>query len=206
VSKHLTNSFIACGDVSEFATASTVVEKSINLMGGLDVLICNVGSGRSALPGAETDDDWKNMFRLNFYSAVNCITAAKQALTQSQGAVVCISSICSLGVIQGAPITYSVAKSALNSYVRSVSQPLGHCGIRINAVLPGNVYFPESIWSKKLVENPTMVRSTLDKEVPLQRFATISEIAEAVAFLASSRSSFTTGALLTVDGGQTKQL
>jgi dihydroanticapsin dehydrogenase len=51
-----------------------------------------------------------------------------------------------------------------------------------------------------------MVRSTLDKEVPLQRFATISEIAEAVAFLASSRSSFTTGALLTVDGGQTKQL
>ena len=54
----------------------------------------------------------------------------------------------------GAPVTYSVAKTALNAYVKNISRPLAKLGIRINAVVPGNIIFESSVWAKKLAENP----------------------------------------------------
>ena len=64
--------------------------------------------------------------------------------------IVCVSSICGLEVIPGAPLTYSAAKAALNAYIRGVAVPLGADGVRINGIAPGNILFKGSVWERKL--------------------------------------------------------
>ncbi len=104
--------------------------------------------------------------------------------------------------VLGAPITYSVAKAALNSYVKSISKPLAKQGIRINAVAPGNIFFEGSVWEKKLDKNPDYVRKMLEEQVALHRFGRPEEIADFVTFLTSSRCTFATGEIFVIDGGQ----
>jgi 3-oxoacyl-[acyl-carrier protein] reductase len=120
------------------------------------------------------------------------------------GAIVCVSSICGLEVVAGAPVTYSAAKAALHAYVRGIARPLGKDNVRINAVAPGNIVFDGSTWSRKLAENGEAVQAMLDKDVALGRLGTAREVAGLVAYLASPRAGFATGAIWTLDGGQVR--
>lgn len=172
-------------------------------LGQLDVLVCNVGSGRSVPPGDESLEEWHRVLDLNFFSATNIIAAARSLIEQSRGNVICISSICGLEVL-GAPLTYSAAKAALHSYVRGMARPFGEKGVRMNAVVPGNILFSGSTWEKKMASQPDAVKTMLARDVALNRLGTANEIADMVCFLASDRSSFTTGTLVVVDGGQTR--
>ena len=180
-----------------------MIKETINKWGSIDIIVCNVGSGTSVKPGDENFEEWQKVFLNNFYSAVNVIEAAKNELSKSGGSIVCISSIAGMEST-GAPVTYSVSKSALNAYVKNISKPLAKLGIRINAVIPGNIIFEGSVWTKKLSENPQDVEKMLKNEVAMQRFGKPQEIANFVAFLCSEKSSFATGSLFVVDGGQTR--
>ena len=120
------------------------------------------------------------------------------------GSIVCISSICGIESISGAPITYSVAKAALNAYIKSVSVPLGKDLIRINGLAPGNILFENSVWSRKISANADAVNKMLISDVPLARFASPDEIAKSVLFLASPLSGYTTGSIWVSDGGQSR--
>ena len=84
-------------------------------------MVCNVGSGRSVSPLNETIIEWKKSLDLNLFAAINPISASINALEKSSGAVTCISSICGEKIIANAPLTYSVAKAALNRYVVNAS-------------------------------------------------------------------------------------
>jgi 3-oxoacyl-[acyl-carrier protein] reductase len=194
------------GDVSYPEEAIDIVSRSVALMGGLDVIVCNVGSGVSVKPGDENFDEWQRIFGLNFFSATNIIEAGIGHLNKDQGNIICISSICGCEVIPGAPLTYSVAKAALNSYVKGMSRYLGNIGIRINAIAPGNIVFDGSIWDRKLTENKSEVQSILENDVPLKRLGSTSEIASTVLWLASKQASFVTGSILVADGGQTRSV
>jgi NAD(P)-dependent dehydrogenase (short-subunit alcohol dehydrogenase family) len=136
------------------------------------------------------------------WSATNVVEAARDALAASKGVVVCISSICGLEVIPGAPVTYSAAKAALNAYVRGISRPLGKLGVRINAIAPGNILFDGSVWSRKLAEDSQAVQDMLSKDVALGSLGTPADVASLVAYLASPRCGFATGGVWTLDGGQ----
>ena len=191
------------GDVTEPGVAEKIVATAHGINGRLDILVCNVGSGRSAVPGEETDTDWAEMFDINLRATTIMVAASEDALSAYGGAVTCISSICGLEAL-GAPIPYSAAKAALNAYVINAARPLGKRGIRINAVAPGNIMFDGSTWERKMATNADAVHDMLSREVPLARFGSAEEVADTVTFLSSPRSAFTTGSIVVVDGGQTR--
>ncbi len=203
--KGLFNESIECiqGDMTSLDSARETINKFVEQFSALDILICNVGSGRSVSPLMENISDWEKSISLNLFSAVNPISVSINHLTRSQGVITCISSICGDKMIENAPLTYSSAKAALNRYIINSSFYLAKKNIRINAVSPGNVMFKGSIWEKKLKENKDDVLAMLKNKVPLNKFIKPEDVAEAVAFLSSPISSCTTGQILTIDGGQT---
>ncbi len=200
----LPGAMAAAGDVTESIEAQKIVKHALAQVGKLDILVCNVGGGRSVPPGQENATEWQRIFALNLWSATNSIEAARGALAQSRGSIVCVSSICGLEVIPGAPVTYSAAKAALHAYVRGSARPFGQEGIRINAVAPGNILFDGSVWSRKLSENAHAVNEMLQSNVALSKLGTPQDIARLVAYLASPISSFATGAVWNIDGGQVR--
>lgn len=195
---------VIAADVREFSEAQDLVSKAVRHLGGLDAVVCCVGSGASVSPGNETFDEWQRVFATNLWSTTNVVEACKDVLSNSKGSIVCISSICGVEAIPGAPVTYSVAKAAVNAYIKNISRPLGERGVRINGIAPGNIIFPGSVWERKFTENPKAVESMLQVNVPLKRLGSVDEIAQFIAFILSDHASFATGEIFVVDGGQVR--
>ena len=177
----------------------------IDKYGYLDILVSNLGNGKAMADNKLLADEWDRLVNINLLSTVGIldefITVFKK---QQRGSIVLISSITALER-SGAPYAYSAAKSALLTLNKNLSIELAEYGIRINCVIPGNVFFPGGRWEEIIRHDPDGTREFIEREVPFKRFATPEEIADAVVFLASERSSFTTGAYLVVDGGQIKR-
>ena len=192
------------GDVTNLRDVKRIYNLVVKSMGGIDILVCNVGSGKSVIAGKETLKEWRRVFDINLWSATNMVEIFKKDLSESKGNIVCISSICGHEYIKNAPLTYSVAKNALNAYVKLVSKELGNFKIRINAVAPGNILFDGSIWSKKIKENKNEVKKLLLNDVALNKLGSTEDISNLVLLLASNRSVFTTGSIFVTDGGQLK--
>lgn len=201
-SASLPGSLAIVANMISTADAQRVITEVLGKFGRLDVLVCNVGSGRSVPPGCETAEEWQRVFSQNLWSTTNTVEAAREALAFSKGSVVCVSSICGLEVIEGAPVTYSAAKAALHAYVRGIARPFAKQGVRINAVAAGNIVFEGSVWAKKLLEDAAKVQAMLDKNVAIGRLGTPEEVASLVTYLASPCAGFATGAIWTLDGGQ----
>ena len=81
------------GDVTKQNVCTKIVKKTISTFGSLDILICNVGSGKSAKPGYETIKDWQDMINVNLMSAIHMVNASLNELISSKGSIVCVSSI-----------------------------------------------------------------------------------------------------------------
>jgi len=175
--------------------------------GRVDVLILNLGSGKSSHRTLEADHaEWVRLWNLNFFSHVDLISRFSTMLKAStRGSIVGISSI--VGRLRTlAPAAYSSAKAALENYALQASGELAESGIRYNLVAPGNVWIQGGRWEEIQKENPSLVETMIQRQVPMRRFATPNEIATATLFLASDAASFCTGSLLRVDGGQTPHL
>ncbi|TCS14462.1 SDR family NAD(P)-dependent oxidoreductase [Caulobacter sp. BK020] len=191
-------------DLSDPDDCERLVAAVETRFGRLDVLVANAGSGASVAPGRETPEEWRRVIALNLFTATNLIGAAKPLLArEGGGAIVCVSSICGREAL-GAPVTYSAAKAALDAAINGLSRPFAAEGIRINGVAPGNILFPGGTWDRKLAESPETVAAMLVRDVPQGVLGRPEDVADAVTFLASSRAAFVTGAVLVIDGGQTR--
>jgi len=193
------------GDVECHEEAKYLVNKLGSQFGRLDTLICNVGSGRSVQAGRESYDEWVRMFSINFFSATNVIEPSVELLRMSENpSIICISSICGIETIQGAPVTYSVAKAALNAYIKFISRAYAEVGVRINGIAPGNILAKGSIWETMLLSDPSSTLEYIQKEVPLNTFCNPDSIAEIAIFLSSVAGRYCTGSIYTIDAGQTR--
>jgi len=206
VSKLISRSFPIQGDVTNHKIAKKIVNKAVKNLGGIDILICNVGSGKSEKAGRESYSEWDRIFKKNFWSVVNIVRESQKFLIKSKGNIVCISSICGLEVIPGAPVTYSAAKSALNTYIKCMSHFFGKYGVRVNGIAPGNILFKNSIWEKKLKKQKNKTIKFLNENVPLKKFGSTHDVGDLVTYLVSEKSKFITGSIFTIDGGQTRKI
>lgn len=168
----------------------------------LDIVIVNVGDGRSALDALPDDEQWQKTWNNNFESSLQTARTFLPMLKKSNGTLLFISSIAGIEAF-GAPTAYSTAKSAIIALAKNMARKLASENVRVNVIAPGNVYFEGGTWDEKMKQNKKKVVQLIESTVPMNRFAQPKEIADAAVFLCSERASFITGITLVVDGGQT---
>ena len=190
------------GDVTNYKICLEIIKSIKAEYGRLDVLVCNVGKGADLDSNILSEERWSYFLSNNLLSTTFLVESALPLLIKSKGNVVAISSICGSSFIKGAPVEYSVAKAALNMYIKSMAFKHANSGIRFNVVSPGNVMFEGSTWHNKVKNNEELVTKFISENVPMGVFIEPEAIADAVLFLASDISEFTTGVELNIDGGQ----
>jgi len=192
------------GDLSEPESPVTVVGAAAQALGGLDVLVNNVGFAVQARFEEVTDEEWDSMWQLNVMSYVRAIRAALPHLRASRGTIVNVSSTAGKRPSVGMP-HYSVSKAAVLSLSRLVADAYAGEGIRCNAVTPGPTATEAWLGEGGLADQQGGERDEVLARVgagrPLGRLAKPEEIAAVIAFLASEQASYVTGAAWSADGG-----
>lgn len=193
------------GDMRDSAVIDGAVARVEAEFGPIFGAVANVGL-HPCPPGIAVDDaTWDAGFAQNLDSAYRLARAALAPMTQrGQGSVLFISSIAGLGAL-GTPLTYGTAKAGMNHLAKELARLTGGSGVRVNAIAPGNIIFPGGDWEARATgERADAWNKWIAREVPLKRFGKPEEIGAAAAFLLSDRASFITGAVMPVDGGQTR--
>ena len=168
---------------------------------GIDIVVANIGDGRSVPDPIPEAEQWQRLWNINFETALLTARTFLPMLEDSKGNLLFISSITALEAF-GAPVDYSTAKSAVVAFSKNLARKVAG-KVRVNVVAPGNVNFSGGSWDEKIKQDPERVDQIIKSTVPMQRFGTPDEIADAALFLCSDRASFITGSVLVVDGGQT---
>ncbi len=187
------------GDYADAADATRILRDA----GTLDILVICYGDTDTHRGFDNGDAIWDRLIANNLSGPARLARLAAVGMKErSRGVILFIGSICGHEVI-GAPIGYNVGKTGLRAVVKTMAHELGPHGIRVNMISPGNVLFEGGRWARKRADNPLEIDELIRKTVPLGRFGTPDDIAQAALFLCSDASSFITGSDLIVDGGQT---
>ncbi|WP_294961199.1 SDR family oxidoreductase [Sulfurimonas sp.] len=190
-------------DLSDDKNIQEAIKNIIKTEKRLDLVVSNIGSGKSIMGWDVSIEEHKRVFDVNFFSAVSLANHSIKAMKNSRGHIIFIASIAGCESI-GAPIAYSSAKTALYSFAKALSKNIAKLNIRVNTISPGNVMFEGSTWDDKIKNDKISVETYIQNNVPLNTFATPSDIAKTVMFL--EESDFITGSNIVVDGGQLNKI
>ena len=190
-------------DLSRAGEPERAVFEATAALGGLDVLVNNVGLARIARFEDVADEEWDAYWQLNVMSYVRAIRAALPQLQEGRGAIVNVSSTAGKRPSTGMP-HYSVTKAAVLSLSRLVADLYARDGIRCNAVTPGptgtDAWLGEGGLADQQGERDEVL-ARVGAGRPMGRLARPEEIASVVVFLCSERASYVTGAAWSADGG-----
>ena len=174
-------------------------DELLNTYGCFDIVVHNVGGSlisRNHLGGA---DDWNYALKFNAVAAIDMNSRLiPPMIDKGYGRVIHISSISAV-MLRGNPL-YASAKAFLNAYVTTVGRQLAPTGVLLCSVMPGAVAFEGSYWDKSIKANEPKVDDFLRHHQAVNRFGTPEEIANAVLFMASDKSTFMQATNIPVDG------
>lgn len=193
-------------DVTRETEVAAVVERAATRQGGLDLLVTAAGIQRYGTATDTTVTGWTEVQNVNLLGTFLAIKHALPHLRRRGSAAVVLVSSVQAFVSQANVVAYATSKGGLNALARAVAIDEARHGVRVNTVCPGSVDTPmlreaARRFSDGTDEGAARTLEAWGKAHPLGRVATAAEVAEAIAFLASDRASFVTGASLPVDGG-----
>ncbi|MFB8278304.1 SDR family oxidoreductase [Nocardia colli] len=219
----MTDELRASGAIAIVADLSTVdgparfIEEARSALGGIDLLVNNLGGGGddelSAAFLDSTDQQWTQMFDLNFFSMVRTTRAALPSLLERRGGIINFSSM-SGRIPHTAPLTYATTKGAVNTFSKGLAEEFGPQGVRVNTISPGPVRTeqwagPDGFGAKLAAARGVSLEQLL-RDVPREMGTTTGEFAEPrqvaalVAYLASPLASAIHGSDYAIDGGAIK--
>lgn len=176
------------------------VASSIEQLGGLDIYVHNT-SGK----GAKSFEAWKNNFDIDMMALIHGADAAKAALADGGGALISIGTTASGEHFAGGSNSYSAFKAAATQWTLGQAQVLGAQGIRCNVVSPGPIWVDGGDWNR-IKDNMAAFYESAQKTHPGGDLGSVTDVANAVAFLASPAAKHINGVNLTVDGGFMKRV
>ncbi|WP_332610343.1 SDR family NAD(P)-dependent oxidoreductase [Achromobacter sp. ESBL13] len=186
-------------DVSRGASCKAAMARAVKALGGIDVLVNNAGIVAATRIWDLPEDEFRRMVDVNLTGTYNVTHAALPALLEStrQAAIVNLGSTAALrggGLLGGSH--YAASKGGVISFTKALARELGPRGVRANCVAPGIIETDMTLG--KFGEN---WEQELKQGIPLQRFGSPAEVAQAILFLASDLSSYSTGIVVDVNGG-----
>ncbi|MDD4909936.1 MAG: 3-oxoacyl-[acyl-carrier-protein] reductase [Candidatus Omnitrophica bacterium] len=186
-------------DVTDFKQVDGLVNKILDKFQRIDILVNNAGITKDALLLRMSPEDWDAVINVNLKGAFNCIKAVTRVmLKQRYGRIVNVASI--IGIIGNAgQANYSASKAGIIALTKTAAREFASRDINVNAVAPG---FIQTDMTAKLSEE---LRQRMLDEIPLGRFGTPADVANAILFLSSQDAGFITGQTIVVDGGMVMQ-
>ena len=190
-------------DLVPAAGVQTLIDRTVDRFGGIDVLVNNLGLARGAGLLDTSDAEWQEAFDHTLMPAVRATRLAVPHMTRrGGGSIIIIASV--FGREAGGRMTYNAVKAAEISLAKSLAQQLASSNIRVNSVSPGSFLFEGGSWWKRQQENPAAIAEFVNRELPFGRVGKPDELGDVIAFLASSRASWISGTSIVVDGCQSR--
>ena len=188
-------------DVTDGAAVQAAVERVVEELGSLDIVVNNAGVTRDNLLFKLTESDWDTVISVHLKGAFNVSKAAQKHMVAARwGRIINLSSVSALG--NRGQANYAAAKMGLQGFTRTLAIELGPFGITVNAVAPGFIVTEmTNATAERLGLTPVQLQEASAQAAPVRRVGFPEDIANAIAFFASADSSYVTGQTLYVDGG-----